>query len=93
MRICMRYRGFKYMHNYNKELLISYGWNRGFEQDFNALSKNGWIPGRILAHSRGNILAVTDLGELWCSVPGSFAQRMDAQEQRYGTGDWIAIEP
>lgn len=93
MRISMRYRGITYMHIHNKELLISYGWNRGFELDFIPFAEKGWIPGRILAHSRGNILAATERGELWCSVPGSFAQRMEAQELRYCTGDWIAIEP
>ncbi|MFW5712466.1 MAG: hypothetical protein ACOCZA_11030, partial [Spirochaetota bacterium] len=67
------------MHIHNKELLISYGWNRGFELDFIPFAEKGWIPGRILAHSRGNILAATERGELWCSVPGSFAQRMEAQ--------------
>ena len=81
------------MHTQNKELLISYGWNRGFELDFIPFAEKGWIPGRIQAHSRGNILALTELGELWCSVPGSFAQRMEAQEMRYCTGDWIALEP
>jgi ribosome biogenesis GTPase len=77
----------------HRHILEPYGWNSRFQQLFTPFSQKGWIPGRISAHSRGNILAVTEAGELWCSVPGSFAQRMEAMGIKYCTGDWIAIEP
>jgi ribosome biogenesis GTPase / thiamine phosphate phosphatase len=81
------------MHNKNRTTLESYGWNSRFRQAYSPFRERGWIPGRILAHSRGKILAVSETGELWCSLPGSFAQRMEAMGMRYCTGDWIALEP
>lgn len=81
------------MNNQHTTLLESYGWNRGFQQDFMPFSEKGWIPGRIIAHSRGNILVITEGGELWCSIPGSFAREMETTGTRYCTGDWIAVEP
>lgn len=81
------------MNTQQETILTSYGWNDTFRQAFAPFSEKGWIPGRIIAHARGNILAVTEGGELWCSIPGSFARRMEAEGARYCTGDWIAIEP
>jgi ribosome biogenesis GTPase / thiamine phosphate phosphatase len=73
--------------------LTSYGWTDSRRQAFAPYTEGGWIPGRIIAHSRGNILTMTDHGELWCSIPGSLARQWEATQTRYCTGDWMVIEP
>ncbi|MFP4443784.1 MAG: hypothetical protein ACLFST_11745, partial [Spirochaetia bacterium] len=81
------------MINDQHNILFSYGWNENFQNSFSRFADSGFLPGRILAHSRGNVLTAAPGGELWCSIPGGFAQRMEAQGIRYCTGDWTVIEP
>ncbi|MBN2049646.1 MAG: ribosome small subunit-dependent GTPase A [Spirochaetales bacterium] len=81
------------MDNQPLKILEHYGWNSVFQDSFTPLAEKGWIPGRIIAHARGKLLTVTEAGELWCSIPGSFGRSMEAEGITYCTGDWIAIEP
>lgn len=81
------------MNNHYTTRLTQYGWTTFFKDAFNLCTGANLIPGRIIAHSRGKILAVTEEGELWCSIPGSFGRAMQSGVSPYCTGDWIAIEP
>jgi len=81
------------LNNQNTSRLTQYGWSAVFQNAFNSFTGEDLIPGRIIAHSRGKILAVTEQGELWCSIPGSFGRTLSSGVTGYCTGDWIAIKP
>ncbi len=81
--------------------LTEYGWNETWAERLKNVSDgqggpdqhSSAIPGRVIAHSRGNVLAMTAAGEVWCSVSGALARSLEEQETNYCAGDWLALNP
>ncbi len=86
------------MHNIERSTLEQYGWNDQIKthmEQIRAQFSEGelLVPGRIIAHTRGKVLARTGSGELWCTVSGRLARSMSDDGFNYCAGDWVALEP
>jgi ribosome biogenesis GTPase len=74
----------------NFDNLIPYGWNDRLGTHLNELAC-GAEPGRVVASSRGAVLAQTATGELWCSIGGTVWQRLLTDGLTPCAGDWVAL--
>lgn len=67
--------------------IYDYGWNEYFELQWNELSNNGMIAGRIIADYGQLLRVVTDNGELTINRP---IQKFNTQLQM-AVGDWVVL--
>lgn len=73
--------------------LVPFGWTANladaFRERLPALSE----PGRVVAATRGLVLAQTPSGEVWCTPTGRFREWLQAEGLTLCAGDWIALRP
>jgi ribosome biogenesis GTPase len=72
-------------------LLITYGWSRGLQRDFEPFAAKGLVPGRVIVQQRGLYRLATEAGEVEARLSGRF--RHDAAEGGHPVaGDWVAAQ-
>jgi ribosome biogenesis GTPase len=73
------------------ESLLPFGWTTALADRFRERHPAG-EPGRVVAASRGLVLARTASGESWCSPSGRFRERLRNEGLIPCVGDWVVLE-
>jgi ribosome biogenesis GTPase / thiamine phosphate phosphatase len=71
--------------------LAPFGWTPALAQAFRALLPAQ--PGRVVASTRGLVLAQTPVGEHWATPSGRLRARLQAEGLSLCAGDWVALQP
>jgi ribosome biogenesis GTPase len=72
-------------------LIISYGWSRGLQRDFQPFAARGLVPARVIVQQRGLYRLVAEAGETEAKLSGRFHH--DAEDGGHPVvGDWVAIQ-
>ncbi len=74
-------------------LLEPYGWSPNRREAFHADAPPACEPGRIVAATRGLVLAQTPRGECWGAPTGRLRERLHKEELSLCAGDWIILRP
>nr|WP_279341417.1 ribosome small subunit-dependent GTPase A [Geothrix sp. SG200] len=74
-------------------ILAPYGWSPARSEAFQISAPLGCEPGRIVAASRGLVLARTAKGECWSAPTGRFRERLQRDGISLCAGDWIMLQP
>ncbi|WP_243294088.1 ribosome small subunit-dependent GTPase A [Geothrix mesophila] len=74
------------------DLLASYGWSPARSEAFHAAAPPGCEPARIVAATRGLVLAQTAHGEGWGVPTGRLRERLQSAELSLCAGDWIILQ-
>ena len=72
--------------------LIKLGWNNTFEQIFNQLKEDSWIPARVFSEDKGSYILMSEFGELVGRVSGKYRYLTKNRVDFPAVGDWVAIE-
>ena len=72
--------------------LVPYGWSPARSEAFHAIVPPGFVPGRIVAATRGLVLAQTSSGECWSVPTGRLRERLHRDELSLCAGDWISLQ-
>ena len=73
--------------------LADLGWNDFFDEAFQAVTKDGWVPGRLIRETKINFSALLDDGEeVDCVVAGKVWHDAACDADLPAVGDWVAIE-
>jgi ribosome biogenesis GTPase len=75
------------------EALLPFGWTATLADAFHAHLPGSGEPGRVVAATRGLVLARAASGEVWCTPSGRFREQLRADGLTLCTGDWIALQP
>ncbi|HEX9011156.1 MAG TPA: ribosome small subunit-dependent GTPase A [Holophagaceae bacterium] len=75
------------------DALVPYGWSATRSEAFQATTSPGCEPGRIVAATRGLVLARTPGGESWGVPTGRLRKRLQGADLRLCAGDWILLQP
>lgn len=75
------------------ESLLPFGWNATLAATFHERHAAFGAPGRVVAATRGLVLAQSAEGELWCTPTGRFREWLQAEDLTLCVGDWIALRP
>ena len=75
------------------DLLTPYGWSPTFSESHRASIPPGCEPGRIVAATRGLVLAQTGHGEGWSAPIGRLRERLHKDALALCAGDWIVLHP
>lgn len=73
--------------------LAPYGWSPARSEAFHAIAPPGSEPGRIVAATRGLVLAQTASGECWGAPTGRLRERLQRDGLSLCAGDWIILQP
>ena len=73
--------------------LTPYGWSTARSEAFHAVAPPGCEPGRIVAATRGFVLAQTASGECWGMPTGRLRERLQRDGLSLCAGDWIILQP
>ena len=72
-------------------MLITYGWSRALQRDFEPFAARGLVPGRVIVQHRGLYRLATEAGETDARLSGRFHH--EAGEGGHPvTGDWAALQ-
>jgi len=72
--------------------LADLGWNDFFGDAFQAVAKDGWVPGRLIRETKINFSALLDEGEeVDCVVGGKVWHDAACDADLPAVGDWVAI--
>jgi ribosome biogenesis GTPase len=69
--------------------LLSYGWNRDWQQRFAPLAQQGLSPARVILEHTHIYRLVTDRGEVLARVSGRFRHVARARQDFPAVGDWV----
>lgn len=72
--------------------LAPYGWSQALSDKYKATSPPGCEPGRIVAATRGFVLAQTARGECWGVPTGRLRERLQRDGLNLCAGDWIILQ-
>lgn len=72
--------------------LAPYGWSQTRSEEYKATSPPGCEPGRIVAATRGFVLAQTPSGECWGVPTGRLRERLQRTGLSLCAGDWIILQ-
>lgn len=72
--------------------LAPYGWSPARSEAFHSIAPRGCEPGRIVAATRGLVLAQTSSGECWSAPTGRLRERLHRAELSLCAGDWIILQ-
>lgn len=75
------------------DLLVPFGWTANLATAFHDRNPAFGKPGRVVAATRGLVLAQSNAGEFWCAPAGRFRKRLQAEGLVLCAGDWIALHP
>jgi hypothetical protein len=75
------------------EPLMPCGWSTARSEAFHAVAPPGCEPGRIVAATRGFVLAQTASGECWGVPSGRLRERLQRDGLSLCAGDWIILQP
>ncbi len=73
--------------------LTPYGWSPTHGETFQSIASPGCEPGRVVAASRGLVLAQTPRGECWGVPTGRLRERLQRTGLSLCAGDWILLQP
>ncbi len=73
--------------------LTPYGWSTARSEAFHAVAPPGCEPGRIVAATRGFVLAQTAGGACWGVPTGRLRERLQKDGLSLCAGDWIILQP
>lgn len=79
--------------SFRSGLLVPFGWTDTLATTFHERNPGPGEPGRIVAATRGLVLAQSDAGEFCCAPTGRFRERLKAEGLLLCAGDWIALHP
>lgn len=68
------------------------GWDACFEAAWNARSKDGCVPARVVSQQRGLWRVMGDFAECWAEPSGNFRKDSEAGGDWPAVGDWIGVE-
>lgn len=71
--------------------LSSLGWCGFFEEAFQQHYKNGFVPARVSAESRGEYEVLAEAGTFSAKCSGRLAHRASTRRDYPAVGDWVAI--
>ena len=77
----------------SSDLLVPYGWTPARSEAFQAAAPPGCEPGRIVAATRGLVLAQTVRGECWAVATGRLRERLQSTGLSLCAGDWVILQP
>jgi len=72
--------------------LAPYGWSPARSEAFHSIAPRGCGPGRIVAATRGLVLAQTARGECWGVPTGRLRERLQGAALSLCAGDWVALQ-
>ncbi len=73
--------------------LQTLGWTDFFDQSFQDLKKNDWVPGRLIRETKINFSALLKDGEeVDCVVGGKVWHDATCDADLPAVGDWVAVE-
>ncbi len=73
--------------------LNKWGWNSSLEEEFNRISREELLPGRVATETRGIYTLVSKTGELLAETSGAFQYRAVTRSDYPVTGDWVLYRP
>ncbi|WBW95827.1 ribosome small subunit-dependent GTPase A [Oceanirhabdus sp. W0125-5] len=68
------------------------GWNRIFEESFNNIKKDDYIPGRVIREEKGRYIVQHETGECAATVSGKLRYNAMSISDFPAVGDWVAIK-
>lgn len=72
--------------------LQDYGWNKEWQQQFDALKVPTWEPARVIEELQGLYRVVTRDGQHFATLAGRFRHLASSRNDLPTVGDWIAIQ-
>lgn len=75
------------------DLLLPYGWSPTLDAAFQSAAPPGCEPGRVVAATRGLVLARTAAGESWGAPTGRLRERLQSAGLSLCAGDWVILHP
>lgn len=72
--------------------LYSLGWNRFFQAQFDELSVQGCVPGRVVLEHKHMYRVVTEYGEVLAEVTGKLRHLAAGRADFPAVGDWILVK-
>ena len=79
--------------SFHSDSLVPYGWTTALAEAFWAHAPGACEPARVVAASRGLVLAQAASGEVWCGPSGRLREHLQAEGLAFCAGDWIALQP
>lgn len=68
------------------------GWNSKFEEEFNNIKKENYLPSRVIREEKGRYFVQYDSGECIAQVCGKLRYNAKSISDFPSVGDWVAIE-
>ncbi|MCM1990755.1 ribosome small subunit-dependent GTPase A [Oceanirhabdus seepicola] len=69
------------------------GWNEKFEEAFNNVKKEDYIPGRVIREEKGRYIVQHEAGECAAKVAGKLRYNANSISDFPAVGDWVVIKP
>lgn len=73
--------------------LAQLGWNHFFEEHFNKIKGDGYVPARIARQDRQMYVAYGEHGEIGAQISGRMRYTVSSKADLPAVGDWVVLEP
>lgn len=72
--------------------LIKLGWNEKFQEEFNSIKKDGYIPARVIREDKGRYILMYEGGECSGTISGKLRHNANSICDFPAVGDWVAVK-
>ncbi|MCK5125391.1 MAG: ribosome small subunit-dependent GTPase A [candidate division Zixibacteria bacterium] len=71
--------------------LENLGWNKFFENNFEAYKSEGYLAGRVSRENRGNYIVLSNESQMLAEISGKFQHNADYRSDYPAVGDWVVF--